>query len=465
MIDKLKTTAAVSQYEGARRLVWLRNDLRLADNPALYEACRAGGEVVVLFVLCPEQHRVHGEAAVKYDFYCDHIADFRRRLERLGICCLVKVVPYFADVAMLFEQLVAELAVDAVYFNRCYWPNEQRRDAAVVEVLKRRAVKVLSFDGHYLLPPGSVTKQDGSMYNVFTPYKKKFIEQLKERYRPPLPMAKDEPAESAKVDVKQRLSWEVGELAAHQQAQAFCADNHYAVQRDYPAQSGTSRLSPYLFVGAISAKQCLSYALSQDGEAAFSGQWVSELIWREFYNDLMFHYPKLARQQPFKSQATDHWLSHAKLLAAWQSGKTGFPIIDAGMRQLEQEAWLHNRLRMLTASFLCKLCLIDWRLGEAYFMSKLIDGDLASNNGGWQWSSSTGCDAAPYFRIFNPTAQSKKFDPDGAYIRKYLPELKSLSNREIHNPSREQRLTCNYPQPIIDYKTARAAALVWFTTN
>jgi deoxyribodipyrimidine photo-lyase len=185
------------------------------------------------------------------------------------------------------------------------------------------------------------------------------------------------------------------------------------MERDFPAIDGTSSISPYLAMGVLSARQCLAYALKSQGENAFYSTWVAELIWRDFYNDLMFEYPKLAKHQTFKPQAVDHWQHKPDLFKQWQTGQTGFPIVDAGMRQLLEEGWMHNRVRMVVASFLSKLCLIDWRMGEAHFMAHLLDGDLASNNGGWQWSSATGCDAAPYFRIFNPTTQSKKFDPDG----------------------------------------------------
>ncbi len=447
-------------------LIWFRADLRLADNPALFHALKNQSDALALFVLNPEQHRIHGEAPQKYQFIKAHIKDLSQRLATLGLSSEVHEVPTFADVPALFRQLLHDHPIKQVHFNASYWLNETLRDQQVKVVLKQAGVQCVEHHSNYLLPPGTVRKADASMYHVFTPYKNKYIEVLKQRYQLPLPVpeplgqAVQAPAE---LPVDFKLSqWPVGESAVAQQVKSFVQTSNYQAERDFPAIAGTSGLSPYLALGVISAQQCLAHALKQQGEAAFYSTWVSELIWRDFYNDLMYQYPRLAKHQTFKPDAKDHWMEQPVLLQQWQAGRTGFPIVDAGMRQLLAEGWMHNRVRMIVASFLSKLCLIDWRLGEAHFMAHLLDGDLASNNGGWQWSSATGCDAAPYFRIFNPTAQSKKFDAAGSYIKKYVPELQTVDSKEIHEPSEALRNQVGYPTAMIDYKAARAHALDWF---
>ncbi|WP_223789552.1 cryptochrome/photolyase family protein [Marinicella meishanensis] len=448
-------------------VVWFRTDLRLADHPALTAAMQSGQPVVALFVLNPEQHEKHGEAPQKFEFIKAHINDLIPRLAQFGVSSWVHEVPTFAEVPPLFERLIETHEIKAVHWHRQHWPHEIARDQAVAEVLDQAAVALHQHHSNYLLPPGHVRKNDGGMYHVFTPYKHKFIKHLKAAYAPPLPLPKahqDHAVTQAKpVPVAFELAdWPIGEPAVAQRVKDFCRDQDYAAERDYPAVSGTSGLSPYLAIGVISARQCLGHALKQDGEPAFTSTWVSELIWRDFYHDLMHEYPRLAKHQPFKADAVDHWVDAPDLLAAWEQGQTGFPIVDAGMRQLLQTGWMHNRVRMIVASFLTKLCLVDWRAGEAHFMAHLLDGDLASNNGGWQWSSATGCDAAPYFRIFNPTTQSEKFDPDGTYIRQWVPELAAVPGKEIHNPQAATRDDLGYPPPIIDYKAARQQALDWF---
>ncbi len=448
-------------------LVWFRMDLRLADHPALYHALADNKNTLALFVLNPQQHQIHGEAAQKYEFIKSHINDLVGRLASLGVASLVHEVPDYDDVPELFERLLNQYQIEHVFMNTSYWFNEIKRDNNVKAVLKQSGIHISSYHSNYLLPPGTVRKADGSMYHVFTPYKNKFIQILKEQYRLPLPLPNAQAigevvaVEPAKVDFK-LSQWPIGEQAVGQRIKSFVQQADYQAERDFPATEGTSRLSPYLCLGVISAQQCLAHALKQQAEAAFHSTWVAELIWRDFYNDLMYQYPHLAKHKAFKPDAKDQWIDHPDLLASWEAGQTGFPIVDAGMRQLLSEGWMHNRVRMIVASFLSKLCLIDWRFGEAHFMRHLLDGDLASNNGGWQWSSATGCDAAPYFRIFNPTTQSKKFDPDGTYIKQYVPELAAVSGAEIHDPTAPTRAAAGYPEAVIDYKLARQQALAWF---
>lgn len=460
-------------------LVWFRNDLRLSDNPALHHALETGNDTIALYIMNPKQHQIHGESPHKWDFIQAHVKDLRKRLAKLGVPMLVETAAEFSDVPKVVETLLNNHKISGVFWNRNYWTNELQRDEQVTELLKAQDIETHQYHSNYLLPPGTVTKDDDTMYQVFTPYKNKYIERIKSEYAQPLSVP-EKISQSIGVDDNNDIEhqftvdhvgqamvemWPIGEVAANQRLKSFTHDNDYKEERDYPAIDGTSSLSPYLAIGVLSAKQCLAHMLKDQGESAFESTWVSELVWRDFYNDLMFHFPKLAKHQTFKEDAIDYWQQNEKVFESWQQGKTGFPLIDAGMRQLLKEGWMHNRVRMLVASFLTKLCLIDWRKGEAHFMAHLLDGDLASNNGGWQWSSATGCDAAPYFRIFNPTTQSKKFDPDGTYIKHYVPELAEVDVKEIQDPKPETRKTCDYPQPVIDYKQSRADALSWFKDN
>ena len=242
----------------------------------------------------------------------------------------------------------------------------------------------------------------------------------------------------------------------------------YHTLRDMPAEDGTSALSPYLAAGALSPRQCLHAAMEANRGRAASGKkgvttWISELIWREFYRHVLIGFPRVCMNRPFRVE-TDRlpWRDDEDQFAAWCQGHTGVPIVDAGMRQLAETGWMHNRVRMITAMFLTKDLFIDWRWGQRHFMHHLIDGDFANNNGGWQWSASTGTDAAPYFRIFNPFSQSRRFDPEGQYIRRYVPELKALSADEIHEPSADVARKCRYPRPIVGHAEARTSAIAAF---
>ncbi len=265
--------------------------------------------------------------------------------------------------------------------------------------------------------------------------------------------------------------WPVADQYAFELLNEFIEDHlaDYKTDRDFPALDGTSQLSPYLNIGMLSIRECVQ-ALFTSSQGYFQlediGQqtWLDELLWREFYQHSLHDFPKVSKHQPFKDNTkTVAWRDAPEDLIAWQQGQTGIPIVDAGMRQLLATGWMHNRVRMITAMFLSKNLLIDWRLGEAWFMQHLIDGDLAANNGGWQWCASTGMDAAPYFRIFNPVSQSQKFDPQGNYIRQWAPELTHLDSKSIHDPyAKNPALELDYPKPIVDLKQSRARAIAAF---
>ena len=453
-------------------LIWFRNDLRLDDHPALYHACQQAGPVRAVYIATPKQWQKHHEAPAKLAFRSAALHSLTQQLSALGIPLELLQAHDYRDVASCLADYCQRHQVKAVYFNQEIPLDEQLRDKQVVETLGAVNVSCHQFNAD-LLVPQSIMNQQGKAYRVFTPWYRAWLKQLAEQDGPlPSPAnvgpATSQPAAQIRLpgssDFRQDL-WPASEQTALQRLSSFTHRqiSNYAAQRDFPATNGTSTLSPYLASGLLSPRRCLmaiQQATFEEGQDWRESLWLRELAWREFYRYLMLNFPHLSKGQPFKTQRQHWpWQHNPELFKAWQTANTGFPIIDAAMTQLLRTGWMHNRLRMLTAGFLCKLLLLDWRQGEQFFMQHLIDGDFASNNGGWQWSSSSGCDAAPWFRIFNPTAQSEKFDPKGEFIRTMLPKLAALDNKQIHNPSDSLRKKLGYPAPTIDYKSARERAL------
>lgn len=459
-------------------LVWFRHDLRLHDNMALAAACRnAHARVMALFIATPGQWREHDMAPRQAWFIQQHVDALRVSLAQKGIALTVLEVDDFAACPGVIKKFCAEHGVDALFYNYQYELNERRRDAEVEKALGDDVV-CQGFDDSVILPPGSVTTGGSSMYKVFTPFSKAFLRRLQEDVPQCLnaPAVRESGAVSAPASVVFNYPqkavdaglFPVGEEAALKRLRQFCREgaSAYPEQRDFPALNGTSLLSPYLAIGVLSARQCLNRLLAEQ-PGALGGEsgavWLNELMWREFYRHLLTYYPALCRHQPFVGWTKRvQWRDDARALQAWQQGKTGYPIVDAAMRQLNETGWMHNRLRMVVASFLVKDLLIDWREGERYFISQLVDGDLAANNGGWQWAASTGTDAAPYFRIFNPTTQGQRFDADGEFIRRWLPELTQIPGKAVHEPwvwADKNAMKLDYPRPIVSHKQARAATL------
>ncbi|WP_159339277.1 MULTISPECIES: deoxyribodipyrimidine photo-lyase [Leclercia] len=460
----------------ATHLVWFRADLRIHDNLALAAACRdKHARVLALFIATPQQWREHAMAPRQAAFLHAHLNDLQQQLADRNIPLLYAQVADFAAQGEKVAQLCAEHEVTHLFYNYQYELNEQQRDRQLERALQN--VTCQGFDDSVILPPGSVMTGSHEMYKVFTPFKNAWLRRLKEG----LPECAAAPAvrEGEKVtpaaldfDYPQQPFdtdlFPASEREAIARLRQFCQQGagEYEAQRDFPAIEGTSRLSACLALGVLSPRQCLHRLLAEQPEALEGGPgavWLNELIWREFYRHLMTYHPDLCKYRPF-IRWTDNveWQSDDVQLKAWQEGQTGYPIVDAAMRQLNETGWMHNRLRMITASFLVKDLLIDWRAGERYFISQLIDGDLAANNGGWQWAASTGTDAAPYFRIFNPTTQGQKFDSDGVFIRRWLPELATVPDKAIHDPwiwADKQGVTLAYPRPVVDHKQARVATL------
>ncbi|WP_251979117.1 deoxyribodipyrimidine photo-lyase [Salinicola avicenniae] len=459
------------------QLVWFRNDLRLRDNTALSAAAERG-PVVAVFLACRRQWRAHGHGEARLTFVHAGVQALRESLDDLGIPLLYRDVQDFDAAPAALLEIAREHEVEALHFNREYPLDERARDEAVSDRFQQAAITVHDYTDLIAFEPGDLRTGQGDFYKVFTPFSKAWhqrisAEQLAIRDTPAKqrpPTDSDPIPELPKKDRSPLIDdnrWPAGEEAAADRLSQFLRQRarRYQSQRDLPAVAGTSGLSAYLATGMISFRQCLQAVMSDngghlaDGDAGLAS-WVNELVWREFYQHIAAGFPRVCRHRPFQL-ATDKlaWRYSDKDFQAWCEGKTGFPLVDAAMRQLVETGWMHNRLRMVTAMFLSKHLLLDWRRGEAFFMQHLVDGDFASNNGGWQWAASTGTDAAPYFRIFNPTTQSQRFDPEGAFIARWLPAFEQLEAKARHQPNATQRRQLGYPDPIVDHKQARQRAL------
>lgn len=460
-----------------RQLVWLRNDLRSLNNSALYHALQQG-PTIALYVVSPVQWSLHDDAAIKIDFRLRNVEALATRLEALNVPLIVIECDLWRDLPNELQTVCQNLQISQLHYNAEYGVNEQQRDKSCDKHLQANGIKVQRYGDATLFEPGSIRTQQGQMFQVFTAFKKACWLRLDQVPLNDLPAPKAqipinissnlEPikAHLAHNDYWRKL-WPAGETAALQRLENFCQEkiDNYHLERDFPALDGTSTLSPWLACGAVSVSSCWRQALLSKSDrlgASNAGimTWLTELLWREFYQHLLALNPRLSRGEPYL-ESTRHiiWRNSPADLQAWQQGKTGFPIIDAAMRQLAETGWMHNRLRMIVAMFFSKNLLLPWQLGEQWFMQHLIDGDLAANNGGWQWCASTGVDAAPYFRIFNPITQSQRFDPNGDFIRCWIPELKQLNSKLIHMPTINPAI---YPSPIVDLKSSRLRAIEAF---
>lgn len=450
-------------------LVWFRRDLRVYDNPALYYACQNRNEsVIACYLITLDFWRQHDEAKCKIAFWLKNLQSLKVELEKLNIPLLVLSVTE-KNLLSHFKKILQQYKITKLHFNTLLEPNERERDKAVVTLCKKLMVKVGRYQQSCILAPGSVTKNDGSAYSMFTPFKNKWLSLLSSDDYACLskPKARYSTVKLSSTNLLQKFlqqykkydlsQWGVGEKLAQQKLRYFIRNRigDYAKARDFPALTGTSQLSPYLTAGILSVKQCLA-AAKQLPQNKGVQTWISELIWRDFYQHILYFFPRVGKNCAFRLETEKLvWRKNDVYFKAWCTGQTGIPIVDAAMRQLLQTGWMHNRLRMVVAMFFTKNLFLDWRQGEQYFMQHLIDGDLAANNGGWQWSASTGTDAAPYFRIFNPYRQSERFDPEGCFIQQYCSELKELDQRQIHQPPKLK----NYPKPLVDVELTRKQAI------
>jgi len=419
-------------------IVWMRRDLRLEDNTALFHALKTRENVLLLFIFNPDiLERLEVRPDFRVNFIYKTLVGIKESLEKIGSSIYIA----HGKPQDVFKKMAEEFHICSVYTNRDYEPYSVLRDLDVERFLKINKIEYLSYKDHVLFEKDELVKDDGKPYTVFTPYKNRFLEKFnKEMVRPlntsqyfhnfirikPLPMMSIE-----------MLGFEPVKVVFPSKSLSQTLLEGYAANRDFPARNGTSKLSVHLRFGTISIRKVTALALLH------SETFLSELIWRNFYSQILWYFPHVATRAFKPVYDNILWENNLDHFNAWCQGKTGYPMVDAGMRELNQTGFMHNRLRMVTASFLCKHLLIDWRWGEAYFAGKLNDYELASNNGGWQWAAGSGCDAAPYFRIFNPELQAKKFDPDSEYILKWVPEYGTIA----------------YPQPIIEHRFARERAL------
>jgi len=463
-------------------LVWFRSDLRLEDNPALRNAFENSKKVHAIFIFSIKQLKKHNEANVKIDFIINNLFLLEKKLTELNVPLTIIESDGFEYDASLIGKFIEKKNIDKAFWNNQFGEDEAVRDNLVQSELDSKNIKVSIFNDQIVYEPSFLKTGQGLPYSVFTPFKRKWIENfdmefldIEYQYEPRESLnyssnIRDfdfnfETTHQVNMDL-----WPAGEDEAEIKLLKFLDEKviNYSKNRNDPILDGTSRISAYLASGIISSKKCILEALKINNFEFSSGhigvtKWIDEIVWREFYKNIMFSFPKVSKGQPFQDYSKAiKWRYDENEFIAWKEGKTGFPIVDAAMRQLIHEGWMHNRLRMVVAMFFTKNMLHDWRLGEAYFMQNLIDGDFSSNNGGWQWSSSTGTDAAPYFRIFNPITQSTNFDKNGEFIKKYVPELKELDKSVIHNPPKEHRKYCKYPEPILDLKESRLRAIEAF---
>lgn len=458
--------------------VWFRQDLRVYDNPALYAACMSSDPVIALYLFTPNQHRQHGVGDLKLRFMLENLVELEKDLARLNIPLVAVLATDYKDSVRFLAKLCSQYGISAIHANEETELNERRRDQLTQQQLDARGIGFHLYQDQTIIEPGQILTGEGQPYRVFTPFKRAWLKRIQTQTLQTLPAPKARPRAATGIlpptstpadeilswldPVAANQHWVAGSQQAFQRLDRFTetALEHYHQERDYPCLDSTSQLSPYLASGAISVRSCMVQALRANHFEWDSGNkgiltWINELIWREFYKHLSYHYPSLSKGAAFNPKTeTIPWSRNQSLIELWQRGATGFPLVDAGMRQLNELGWMHNRLRMVTAMFLTKHLFIDWRAGEAYFMQKLIDGDFAANNGGWQWSASTGADAAPYFRVFNPVRQSERFDAKGDFIRHWVPELTHLSPRQIHDPLPLERQQCGYPLPMVDHRSA-----------
>lgn len=418
-------------------LFWFRRDLRVEDNTGLFHALKEQGNVLPIFIFDKEiLDRLDDSSDARVTFIHDCLVRLKKELEELGSTLLV----VHGKPAEIFDNLQPR----AVFTNHDYEPYGKSRDAKIREILEAKGVAFHSYKDIVIFEKDEVLKPDGTPYTVFTPYSRKWKETFTEASVRPF-KTKDQlnrlkRCEPAPLPGLESIGFTRSQLDFPERKVPLSIIAHYAERRDLPGIASTTRLGVHLRFGTVSIRKLVSLAREK------SEVWLNELIWREFYHMILWHFPHAATKSFKPAYDRIAWRNDPEEFRKWCEGKTGYPIVDAGMRELNTTGFMHNRVRMIVASFLTKHLLIDWRWGEAYFAKKLLDFELAANNGGWQWAAGSGCDAAPYFRVFNPYLQAAKFDPDGAYVRKWVPEFG----------------TPDYPPPVVDHAMARERVMKYY---
>ncbi|MDQ1237750.1 MAG: deoxyribodipyrimidine photo-lyase [Wigglesworthia glossinidia] len=446
------------------------------DNPALYHACKNVNALISgVFIATPEQWKIHSTSDIQVNFIYKNVLKLKKKLANKKINLIIHTCKDFFQTTDWIFNFCYKNKISQLYFNRQYEYNELKRDN-LVKLKLANITECIAFDGNLLISTKKIFNQKLKGYKIYTPFLKKCTDIISQSNINILPAPKIRKNSTLKNNLLHIDQYKIynkkffnhfpsGEDYALNKLKKFVRKKlcNYHKNRDFFSLDTTSCLSPYLTVGALSIRKCLYEILKNNKNFIMQKnlgpfKWYSELIWREFYQHLIISYPFLSMSKPFL-QWTDAipWENNPKHIQAWKNGFTGYPLIDASMRQLKKTGWLHNRLRMISASFLVKNLFVDWRIGEKYFLSQLIDGNLSSNNGGWQWSASVGASSNPYFRVFNPSIQGKKFDYYGNFIRFWIPELSELPDSYIHNPhdcTTRKDILAHYPAPIIQYKTS-----------
>lgn len=420
-------------------IFWFRRDLRLEDNAGLYHALKDGKNVLPIFIF---DRNILDQLEHKTDRRVSFIHDALEEIQEKLILIGSSLEVCYGTPESVFKKLISNHSINTVFTNHDYEPYARQRDEEVADFLRQKGIDFKTFKDQVIFEKNEVLKDDGRPYTVFTPYSRKWKAMLNEFYLKPYPTKKYfrnfiQVSPSVIPSLKQIGFRETEKHFPSKQLNEELVKK-YGKQRDFPGIKGTSRLSVHLRFGTISIRQLAAKA------GKLSETYLNELIWRDFYHMILWHFPHVGKGKAFKAAYDNiEWKKDNGEFKKWCDGQTGYPIVDAGMRELNETGFMHNRVRMIVASFLCKHLLLDWRLGEAYFAEKLLDFDLAANNGGWQWAAGSGCDAAPYFRVFNPYLQTKKFDPDLTYIKKWVPEFQEFS----------------YPKPVVDHEFARKRCL------
>lgn len=467
-------------------LHWFRRDLRLSDNQALHAASESGAPLIPIFIFDPAILQGKNASPPRTKFMLKALQSLDASLRQYGSQLLIR----YGDPLEILPRLVEETGASGLYFNRDFSPYALKRDAAIEKTLP---IGIYPHDDVVLVAPGDLLKGDGTPFVVFTPFKKKWLT---------LPKADivDTPEPTTYMSsLQSQIDWgqipsldnlgigatidvpEASEKIAQDRLEKFIFGRGYAYSEgrnaltddpDDDTLPGSSFLSPYLRFGMLSPRQAywaareayekIPLAVSKKQAQDSIENWVGELVWREFYVHILYHFPQVLKRNFRDNYEHVEWRDAADELQAWKDGLTGYPVVDAAMRQLTAMGWMPNRARMIVASFLCKDLLIHWQAGEQHFMHWLIDGDPAANNGGWQWSAGVGTDAQPYFRIFNPVSQAQKFDPDGRYIRRWIPELRDVPTKYIHAPWEMDTPPANYPAPMVAHDFARERTLAAF---